>query len=86
MLVDALGLDDHVVYIHFNILPNLVLKDLVHESLVRGTSVFQSERHYLVAIVGVFSNECCFFLVGGGVHANLVVPRIGVEEAEEVEA
>lgn len=39
----VIAFDEHVVDVHFYVLSDLVLENLVHQALVRSTSIFQTE-------------------------------------------
>ena len=54
----------------------------VHQSLVGSSCVFQSERHYLIAIGPLPYDESGIFLVVG-VHADLVVTGESIHKAKE---
>lgn len=50
MQVNCHALHYYVIYIYFNIFPNLVLKYLVYHSLICCPNIFQLEWHDSVAI------------------------------------
>ena len=39
----------HVVYINLNVPPNLICEHLIHQPLICGSRILESERHYFVA-------------------------------------
>ena len=85
MLIDILGFNDHVIHINFHISPYLFFEDFVHEPLICGASIFQSEWHDLVTVVYIFGDKCGFFFVRG-MHADLLVAGVSVKEAEKLES
>ena len=76
----ALRLENHVIDIDLNVSSDLMLENLVHQSLVCSAYIFKAKGHDPVAKVGIFSDECHFLLVWS-MHSNLVVSRVGVQEA-----
>jgi hypothetical protein len=57
------GLDDHIVDLGFNIALELRLHALLDRLLVRGTSVFQTEGHDLIAVDAITHNEHYLVLI-----------------------
>jgi hypothetical protein len=80
-----LGLDDHVIYVGFDILVELLLEAGLYSSLVGGVGVLQPERHRCVAVGTERGDErgllLVFFLDG-----DLVVLGVAVEEVEQIAA
>ena len=72
-VIPRLGLDNHVVNISFHVAVELGLQTFLDHPLVRGTSIFETESHGLVAVDTVRRNECRFVLVGG-IKGYLVIP------------
>jgi hypothetical protein len=72
-LVFHCGLDDHIIYISLNVLPDLGLQTLLDRFLLCCSSVFQAKGHDLVAVDAVRSYECCFIFVVR-VQGYLVIP------------
>jgi hypothetical protein len=64
-LVFHYGLDDHIVYIGLDILPDLGFEALLDHLLVCCSSVFQAKGHDLVAIDAVSCYDRCFVFVVG---------------------
>ena len=82
MIVFLYAFYQYVIYINLHIPPNLVHKHLVHQSLVRCPSVFESEWHYLVAKESLAFNEGSFFLIGF-LHSGLVITRKSIHESQK---
>ncbi|XP_020218328.1 uncharacterized protein LOC109801623 [Cajanus cajan] len=57
MVLGQGGFDHHVVNIDFHVLPDLLVENLVHQSLVSGSCVLETEGHHSVAVIGVIGNE-----------------------------
>ena len=72
----------HVIYIYLHRCPYFLLEHPVHQPMVGSSCVFQSERHYPVAIGPLPYNERGLLLVVG-VHADLVVIGESIHKAEE---
>ena len=53
----------HIVYIDFHIPPYLLGEHLIHQSLIVGAYILQSERHDFVAIQALASDERSFLLI-----------------------
>ena len=49
MVVFLLAFYQYIVYVDLNISPNLMCKHLVHQPLIYGADVLESEWHYFVA-------------------------------------
>jgi hypothetical protein len=75
------GLDDHIVYIGFDVLPDLRLQALLNFLLICCSNIFQAESHDLIAIDAMGHYEHCFVFVVG-VQSYLMISRVAVEEAE----
>jgi hypothetical protein len=80
-LVFLCGLDDHIVYISLEVLPDLGLQALLNCLLVCCSSVFQAKGHDLVAIDAMRSYECCFVFIVR-MQGYLMIPRVAVEESK----
>ena len=63
MLGHYLTLHHHVIYIHLNILTHLCFEHLGHHPLIRRSSVFQTERHYLVMVIPNRGDKRRFLLI-----------------------
>ena len=50
MVRDLRAFHQHVVHVYFHVTPDLVFEDLIDESLVGGSGIFQSEGYYFVAV------------------------------------
>ena len=57
MVIFLLAFYQNVCHVDLNIPPNLMCKHLVHQSLIRGTHVLDSEWHYFVAKKTLASDE-----------------------------
>jgi hypothetical protein len=82
--VGVSGLDDHVVHISLDVLV-LFIETLLDSSLVGSAGVLQPERHCRVAVGAKRCDERGLLLVFF-LDSDLVVPRVAVEEAEQVAA
>jgi hypothetical protein len=69
----------------FDVLVELLLEAGLDSSLVGGACVLQPERHRCVAVGAEWGDERGL-LLGFFLDGDLVVPRVAVEEAEEVAA
>jgi hypothetical protein len=82
-LIGVSGLDDHVIHIGFNVLVELPLETGLDSSLVGSAGVLQPEGQGRVAVRAKrgdgHGHLLVFFL-----DCDLVVPRVAVEEAEQV--
>ena len=50
-------LHQHIVYVDLHSLPDLSLEHLVHEALICGSSVLETERHHPVAVGALRGDE-----------------------------
>ena len=82
-LVEAFN--EHVVNIHRHCLRDQRSEDEIDQPLKSCPGVLESERHHLVAVDGAISDEHCLVFIWW-VHANLIVARIRIHEAQEVVA
>jgi len=57
------GGDDHIIYIYLNIAFDQWAQYFVHEPLISGPNIFQTEGHYLITIIGGLTHECRFVLI-----------------------
>ena len=58
-----LALYYHIIYIDFNILPQLRLKHLSHHLLISGSYIIQAKEHHLVVVISSGSDKSCFLLI-----------------------
>ena len=79
-IADCLG--DYIIYIYFHSFSNLLGKNQIHESLVGGSSIFQTKQHYFIIVGCIFCYKCHFLLVHR-MHLNLVVARIHIHKSKE---
>ena len=77
MLLEQIRLDDYVISIDFNILPDHPLEDFIHQTLICGLDIFLFEGHDLIEVVGIIHHEGCL-LFFSWVHAYLIIPRVSV--------
>ena len=75
-------LHQHVVNLDLQRSPDLELEHFVHQSLMGCPCVLQPEGHDPVAIGPLQSDKGCLLLIWG-VHADMVVPRIHIQEGEQ---
>lgn len=76
-------LGQHVVYMDFYILANLVLKNLVHQSLVCCTYILKLKGHYLAIVDPIISDKDGLLLIFW-YHPYLIVTQEGIHEGKEV--
>ena len=76
------GFYQHVIYIYLHRCSDFLLEHLVHQPLVGGSCVLQSEEHHSITLGSLPSDEWGLLLVVG-VHTDMIVAREGVYEAEE---
>ena len=76
------ALDEHIVDVHFHVLPNLLAEHLVYQSLVRGSCVLQTKRHDPEAVEPLVGDEGYLFLIFLG-HLYMVVPKKCVHEGKK---
>ena len=81
MLLSGFAFNHNIINIYLYCVAYQRFEDLCHQSLISGTSVFESERHDFVAIETMWRYECCLFLVSWG-HGNLVISGEGIQERE----
>lgn len=81
MLSSSEAFYKHVVYVYFNISPDLIFKYLVDESLISSSGILQSKGHHLITVEALVCDESGLLLVGS-IHLNLVVPREGIHEVK----
>jgi hypothetical protein len=80
-LVFFCGLDDHIVYVSFDVLADLGLQALLDCLLICCSSVFQAKGHDLVAVDVVRRYERRFDFVVR-MQGYLMISQVAVEEAE----
>jgi hypothetical protein len=83
--VGVSGLDDHVVHVSLDVLVELSLETGLDSSLVGSVGVLQPEGHGHVAVCTKQGDERGLLLVFF-LDRDLVVPRVAVEEVEQVAA
>ena len=81
MVVRALALHQHIIYVDFHGPSDERGKYFVYKSLVRRSGVLKTERHDLVTIEYLVRSERGFGLVNSA-QWNLVVSRVSVHEAQ----
>jgi hypothetical protein len=72
--------NQQVIYVHFNVSANLISKHPVHQSLISGSCILQTEGHHLIAVKSSVCDESRFFLVCF-LHVDLIVSREGIHKA-----
>ena len=77
------GFYEHIIDINLHGFAYQGSKYLCHHSLIRCPCVFQTKRHYVVAIQSVGRDEGCFLRVRR-VHRNLMVSGEGVQKRQNV--
>ena len=82
MILLFFTLDKHVVHIYFYVPPNLFAEHLVYQSLVRGSRIFQIERHDLVAVETLAGDESGLLLIFL-YHLYLVILEESVHKGKE---
>ena len=53
----------HVIYVDFNILPQLRFEHLSHHSLISGSCILQTKGHHLVVVIPNGSDKSRFLLI-----------------------
>ena len=53
----------HVIYVDFNILPQLRFEHLSYHPLVSGSCILQAKGHHLVMVIFNGSDKSCFLLI-----------------------
>ena len=82
MELGSSGFYQYVIYVHLHNCAYLLLEHPVHQPLIGGSCVLESERHYTITIGSLRCDERSLFLVVW-VHADLVVAGEGVHKTEE---
>jgi hypothetical protein len=75
------GFHDYVVYVRLNSPPDVVSENVLHAPLVRSTRVSEAKWHCYVAEHVEWCDKGGRELIGL-LHLYLVVPRIGIKEAQ----
>ena len=73
------GFYQHVIYVYFHSCAYLLLEHPVHQPLIGGSCILESERHYTIAIGSLRCDERGLFLVVW-IHTDLVVAGECVHE------
>ena len=63
MLRNHLTFHHHVIYVDFDILPQLQLKHPRHHSLIGGSCILQTKWHYFVVVVSDGSDKSSLLLI-----------------------
>ena len=53
----------HVIYVDFNILPQLRFKHFSHHPLISGSCILQAKGHHLVMVISNRSDKSRFLLI-----------------------
>jgi hypothetical protein len=72
-LVFHCGLDDHIIYIGLDVLPDFGFQTLLNRLLVSCCRIFQAKSHDFVAIDAMRRYERCFVFIVG-MQGYLVIP------------
>ena len=81
VLIRIIAFDEHVINIDLYVLTNLVLENLIDQSLIGCSCIFQAEKHHFIAINIFVDYESSVFLILRN-HPDLVVAQEGIHEAE----
>jgi hypothetical protein len=76
------GLDDHVIYVSFNVVSSLVHEAQLDGPLVGGSCVLQPERDHSICVCSKGGDECHFDLVFL-LESYLMLARVAVEEGQQ---
>ena len=79
MLRNHLTFHHHIIYVDFDVLPQLRLKHSCHHSLICGPCIFQTEWHYFVMVVPDRGNKSSILLIVQG-QRYLMIALEGIQE------
>jgi len=63
MLLQVVGLYDHVINIHLNIPSYMISKNFIHKPLIGAPTFFNPKGHDLITIVGRIGYEGSLFTI-----------------------
>ena len=66
MFRNYLTFHHHIIYVDFDVLPQLRLKNPCHHSLICRSCIFQTEWHYFVMVVPDRGNKSSLLLIVQG--------------------
>ena len=75
-------LHQHVVHVHLHISSNLGLEDLIDETLISNSDIFQTERYYFIAVYTFVGYKSCGFLIFW-YHPDLIIPDKSIHETQK---
>ena len=79
MLRNYLTFHHHIIYVDFDVLPQLQFKHSCHHSLICGSCIFQTEWHYFVIVVPDRDNKSSLLLIVQG-QRYLMITLEGIQE------
>ena len=79
---DCGGFYQHVIYVHLHSYAYLLLEHPIHQPLIRGSCVFEPERHHTITVGSLRCDEQSLFLVTW-VHTDLVIAGEGIHKTKE---
>ena len=80
MLRNHFTFHHHIIYVDFDVLPQLRLKHSCHHSLICGSCIFQTEWHYFVMVVPDRGNKSSLLLIVQD-QRYLMITLEGIQEA-----
>lgn len=69
-----LALYQHIINIYFNILANLIFKDLVNEILICGSYILQVKWHHFIVVEPLVYDKGDFIFILQG-HLGLIISK-----------
>ena len=82
-MINLLAFHQHIVYIHFHVVDDLILENLIGKVVVSGLHILQLERHNFTAVKPFIENEGHLQLILE-YYFNLVVTQEHIHEAKHV--
>ena len=82
MISGSRTLDEHIIDVHLHGNPEELGEDLLHQTLIGGPGILQTEGHNLITVEATIGDECSVLFVAM-VHWDLIIPRVGIHEAQE---
>ena len=80
MLRNHLTFHHHIIYVDFDVLPQLRLKHSCHHFLICGSCIFQTKWHYFVMVVSNMGNKSNLLLIVQG-QRYLMITLESIQEA-----
>ena len=84
MLRNCLTFNQYIVHIGFHIPSELVCKNFIYQSLVGGSSIFQTKGYNFVTIDGSVGNKSRFLFIFLG-HSDLIISGESIHERHQRE-